>query len=73
MQTVSDQEQQTIAQVFTTLVSLIVKDVQAYADLFAEDAVVEFPHASKPLAAGRLEGKAVIYTYLKNVQAQITT
>ena len=40
MQTVSDQEQQMIAQVFTPLVSLIVKDVQAYADLFAEDAVV---------------------------------
>ena len=73
MQTVSAQEEQTIAQVFTTLVSLIVQDVQAYANLFVEDAAVEFPPAAKLLAAGRLEGKAAIYMCLRNVQAQITT
>jgi hypothetical protein len=38
MQSVSDQAQQTITQVFTTFLSLMVKDVPARMNLYAEDA-----------------------------------
>ena len=62
-------EQQTAAQVLTNLLSLMGKDVQAWADLLAEDAVFESPYApGKPV---RLEGKEVIYNFIKNALAQM--
>lgn len=68
MQLAPDTEQQT-AEVFATHLALVSKDVQAWVDLFAEDAVVEFPYAST--TPGRLEGKAAIYNYIKDVPAQM--
>jgi len=44
MQPVQDVEQYTTAQVFAAHLELIGKDIQAWTDLLAEDAVVEFPY-----------------------------
>jgi ketosteroid isomerase-like protein len=71
MQPAPNVEQQTTAQVLTELLSLVGKDVQACADLFAEDAVIEFPYASGTPASGRVEGKEAIYDYMKTALAQI--
>ncbi|MBD3887543.1 cupin domain-containing protein [Phormidium tenue FACHB-886] len=68
MQPVPDQAQQT-TEVFAAHLALVGKDVQAWVDLFAENAVVEFPYAST--TPGRLEGKAAIYSYMKDVPAQM--
>jgi uncharacterized protein len=68
MQPVSDQTQQT-TEAFAAHLALVGKDVQAWVDLFAEDAVVEFPYAST--TPGRLDGKAAIYNYMKDVSAQM--
>ncbi|MBW4579101.1 MAG: nuclear transport factor 2 family protein [Tildeniella nuda ZEHNDER 1965/U140] len=69
MQPVSDQAKQTVTQVFTSFLSLIVKDVQALMNLYTEDAVVEYPYAFD--TPKRLEGKEVIYNYLKNAVAKL--
>jgi uncharacterized protein len=69
MQPVSDQTQQTIAQVFSTYLSLMVRDLQALMNLYAEDAIVEFPYAFN--TPRRLEGKTAIYNYLKDALAQM--
>jgi uncharacterized protein len=56
-------------QIFTTFLSLMVKDAQALVDLYAEDAVVEFPYAFD--TPRRLEGKKAIYNYFKDTLAQM--
>jgi ketosteroid isomerase-like protein len=71
MQPVQDVEQYTTAQVFAAHLELIGKDIQAWADLLAEDAVVEFPYASALGLPERLEGKPAIYNYMKNMIAQM--
>jgi len=70
MQPVQDVEQYTTAQVFAAHLELIGKDIQAWTDLLAEDAVVEFPYFCSCLPE-RLEGKPAIYNYMKNVIAQM--
>jgi uncharacterized protein len=69
MQPLSDQTQLTITQVFTAFSSLMVKDIQAWIDLYAEDAVVEFPYAFD--TPRRLEGKKAIYNYFKDALTQM--
>jgi uncharacterized protein len=69
MQLTPDQEQQTATQVLTTLLSVVGKDVQAWLDLFVENAVIEFPYAFT--TPGRLEGKEALYNYMKDVPAQM--
>jgi uncharacterized protein len=69
MQPAPNLEQQTATQIFTELLSLFSKNIQACANLFAEDAVYEFPYASN--TPERLEGKEAIYNYMKNVPAQM--
>ncbi|KAB8335470.1 nuclear transport factor 2 family protein [Scytonema tolypothrichoides VB-61278] len=64
-------EQSTAAQVFADSLALITKDIQAWVDLFAENAVVEFPYASALGSPERLEGKSAIYNYMKNALAQM--
>ena len=54
-------------QLLTDHLSLIGKDIQAWINLFAEDAVVEFPYAAALSSAERLEGKSAIYNYMKDV------
>ena len=61
----------TPAQFFSDHLALIGKDIPAWVDLFAEDAVVEFPYASALGSPERLEGKFAIYNYMKDVPAQM--
>ncbi|KYC40770.1 phenazine biosynthesis protein [Scytonema hofmannii PCC 7110] len=68
MQPILDREQQT-TEAFAAHLALVGKDIPAWVDLFAEDAVVEFPYAST--TPGRLEGKQAIYNYMKDVPAQM--
>lgn len=71
MQLPPDLEQHTTAQAFAAHLALVVKDIQAWVDLFAEDAVLEFPYASALSLPERLEGKSAIYNYMKNASAQM--
>lgn len=71
MQPVQNTKQQTTAQVFAAHLALIGEDFEAWADLLAEDAVVDFPYASVLGLPERLEGKFAIYHYIKNVTAQM--
>jgi uncharacterized protein len=64
-------EQNPIAQVFAAHLALIGTDVQAWSNLLAEGAVVEFPYASALGSPSRLEGKLAIYNYMKNAVAQL--
>lgn len=68
MQLVPNTAQKT-TEVFATHLALVSKQVQAWVELFAEDAVIEFPYAST--TPRRLEGKADIYHYMKDVPAQM--
>ncbi len=68
MQLMPDTAQQT-TEVFAIHLALVGKQAQAWVELFAEDAVIEFPYAST--TPGRLEGKADIYHYMKDVPAQM--
>lgn len=64
-------EQNPIAQVFAAHLALIGTDVQAWSNLLAEDAIVEFPYASALGSPSRLEGKSAIYNHMKNAVAQL--
>ncbi|MBP5974105.1 nuclear transport factor 2 family protein [Brasilonema sp. CT11] len=64
-------EQSTAAQVFADSLALITKDIQAWLDLFAENAVVEFPYASALGSPERKIGKLAIYNYMKDALAQM--
>ncbi|MDC0743034.1 nuclear transport factor 2 family protein [Polyangium mundeleinium] len=52
------------AQALDEHLALISKDIQRWIELFADDAVVEFPYAPPGLPA-RLEGKAAIDAYFR--------
>ena len=64
-------EQNSIAQVFATHLALIGTDVEAWSDLLAENAIVEFPYASALGAIVRFEGKPAIYNHMKNAVSQL--
>lgn len=64
-------EQNSIAQVFAAHLALIGTDIEAWSDLLAEDAIVEFPYASALVSPSRLEGKSAIYDYMKNAVTQL--
>jgi uncharacterized protein len=64
-------EQNPITQVFAAHLALIGTDIQAWSDLLAEDAIVEFPYAYALGLPSRLEGKLAIYDHMKNVVAQL--
>lgn len=70
MQPIPNVEQQTIAEIFSTFLSLMSQDVRSLLDLCAEDAVVEFPYAAN--TPRRLEGKETIYNYIKDALAQMS-
>jgi uncharacterized protein len=61
----------TSAQLFAHHLEFIGKDIQAWINLFTEDAVIEFPYASALGSPERLEGKAAIYNYMKYVPGQM--
>lgn len=60
---------QSIDQIFAAHLALVGKDIPAWVDLFAEDAVIEFPYAFN--TPPRLEGKSAIYNCMKDVSAQM--
>lgn len=68
MQSLPDRERQT-NETFAAHLALVGKNIQAWVDLFAENAVIEFPYAS--ITPRRLEGKEAIYNYMKDVPAQM--
>lgn len=45
--------------------ALLTTDIEAWAELLAEDSVVEFPYAAALHAPTRVEGKEAIYKYVK--------
>ena len=64
-------EHNPIDRVFAAHLALIGTDVEAWSDLLAEDAVVEFPYATALVAPSRFEGKPAIYDYMKNAVTQL--
>lgn len=66
MKTGQDMERDKTDQAFAAHLALIVKDIQAWINLFAEDAVVEFPYASALGLTERFEGKPAIYNHMKD-------
>jgi uncharacterized protein len=58
-------------QLLTDHLALIGKDLPAWIDLFAEDAVVEYPYAAALNSPARLEGKSAIYSYITEAIAQM--
>jgi uncharacterized protein len=71
MQQLENVEQSTADRVLDAHLALIATDIQAWADLLAEDAIVEFPYASSLGSPERLEGKLAIYDYMKNAIARM--
>lgn len=51
--------------------NLVGKDIPAWAELLAEDAVIEFPYAPSVGTPERLEGKAAILHYMKDVPTRM--
>ncbi|NJO42969.1 MAG: nuclear transport factor 2 family protein [Cyanobacteria bacterium RU_5_0] len=64
-------KQNSTSQVFAAHLALIGTDVEAWSDLLAEDAIVEFPYASALGSPSRLESRSAIYDYMKNAVAQL--
>jgi uncharacterized protein len=64
-------EQNSIDRVFAAHLTLIGTDVEAWSDLLAEDAIVEFPYATALGSPSRFEGKPAIYNHMKNAVAQL--
>ncbi|BAZ08291.1 hypothetical protein NIES4071_00960 [Calothrix sp. NIES-4071] len=64
-------EQHTVTQIFSDHLKLITKDILAWLELFAEDAIIEFPYASTIGLTNRLEGKLAIYDHMKDVPANM--
>lgn len=58
-------------QLLTDHLALIGKNTEAWINLFAEDAVFEFPYASALNAPERFEGKSAIYNHMKKMVAQM--
>lgn len=58
-------------QLLTDHLTLIGKDTEAWINLFAEDAVVEFPYAAALNLPERFEGKSAIYNHIKKMVAQM--
>ena len=61
----------TVAQIFSDYLRLICQDIPTWLELFAENAIVEFPYASALGSPQKLEGKFAIYNHMKDVQAKM--
>ncbi len=64
-------EQNLIAQVFAAHLALIGTDIEAWSDLLAEDAILEFPYASALGSPSQFAGKSAIYNYMKTAVEQM--
>jgi uncharacterized protein len=56
---------------FAAHLALVIRDMPAWLELFAENAVIEFPYAPSVGTSARLEGKAAIAAYAKGVPAMM--
>lgn len=61
----------TISEIFDAHLATIGNNVEAWANLLAEDVIVEFPYASALGASQRLEGKQAIYNHVRAAIAQM--
>jgi uncharacterized protein len=71
MQPIQNLDRNIISEIFDTHLATIGNNVEAWADLLAEDAIVEFPYASALGAPQRLEGKEAIYNHVQAAIAQM--
>lgn len=71
MQPTQDLEQNPITDIFDAHLALMVTNIEAWADLLAEDIIVEFPYASALGAPPRLEGKSAVYNHVKAAIARM--
>jgi len=60
------------APILARAIELVGTDIEAWLDLFADDAVVVFPYAPSVGYAARLEGKAAIAAYFRATPAVFT-
>ncbi|ADO68048.1 nuclear transport factor 2 family protein [Stigmatella aurantiaca] len=56
-------------ELFAAHLALVTKDMPAWLELFAENAVIEFPYAPSVGTPARLEGKAAITAYAQGVSS----
>jgi uncharacterized protein len=71
MQQTQNLDCQTISKIFDAHLALIGTNVPAWADLLAEDAIVEFPYAAALGASTRYEGKSAISNRIAESIAQM--
>ncbi len=71
MQPRQNLDRDTISEIFDTHLATIGNNVEAWANLLAEDVIVEFPYASALGASQRLEGKEAIYNHVQAAIAQM--
>lgn len=65
MQSTQNFEQKTIEEILDAHLALISTNTEAWAELLAENIIVEFPYAAALSKPPRLEGKAAVYNYVK--------
>ncbi|MEH2078505.1 MAG: nuclear transport factor 2 family protein [Nostoc sp.] len=61
----------TIEDILDTHLALMATDTEAWADLLAEDVIVDFPYAPSLGRPGRLEGKSAAYNHIKTALTQM--
>jgi uncharacterized protein len=71
MQQTQNSAQLPILEIFDAHLALIGTNIQAWADLLAEDAIAEFPYATALGASTKFEGKSVIYKRIAESVAQM--
>jgi uncharacterized protein len=65
VQTTQKLEQKTIEEMLDVHPDLLTTNIEAWAELLAEDSVVEFPYTAALLSPTRLEGKVTICNHVK--------
>jgi uncharacterized protein len=71
MQKTHNSDQLSISEIFDAHLALIGTNIPAWADLLAEEAIVEFPYAAALGASTRFEGKSAIYNRIAESVAQM--
>jgi uncharacterized protein len=71
MQQIQNLDRLPISEIFDAHLALIGTNVSAWADLLAEEAIVEFPYATALGASTRYEGKSAIFNRIAESIAQM--
>ncbi|WP_407885069.1 nuclear transport factor 2 family protein [Scytonema sp. NUACC26] len=61
----------TIEEILDAHLALMATDTEAWADLLAEDVIVDFPYAPSLGRPGRLEGRSAAYNHIKTALTQM--